>query len=55
VVGRKIVIDVSDKLFLEGVELHEDFKFVGVSLDLVMICYVLEYLNDLVIFLMEVC
>ena len=45
-VGRKIVIDVSDKAMPEGVELHEDFKSIGASPDLVMICHVLEHLND---------
>jgi len=53
-VGRKIVIDVSDKPLLEGVELHEDFKSVGASPDLVMICHVLEHLNDPVTLLTEV-
>lgn len=53
-VGRKIVIDVSDKAMPEGVELHEDFKSIGASPDLVMICHVLEHLNDPVALLSEV-
>jgi len=53
-VGRKIVIDVSAKPLLKGVELHEDFKSIGASPDLVMICHVLEHLNDPVTLLREV-
>src|SRR5450631_2029707 len=53
-VDRKIVIDVSGKPMLEGVELYEDLKSIGVSPDLVMICHVLEHLNDPVALLREV-
>jgi SAM-dependent methyltransferase len=53
-VGRKIVIDVSAKPLLKGVELHEDFESIGVSPDLVMICHVLEHLNDPVALLRKV-
>jgi Methyltransferase domain len=54
-VGRKIVIDVSGKPMLAGVELYEDLKSLGTSPDLVMICHVLEHLNDPVALLREVC
>jgi SAM-dependent methyltransferase len=53
-VGRRIVIDVSDKAMPEGVELHEDLKSIGDSPDLVMICHVLEHLNDPIALLGEV-
>jgi SAM-dependent methyltransferase len=45
-VGRKIVIDVSGKPMLEGVERYQDLESLGASPDLVMICHVLEHLND---------
>jgi len=53
-VDRKIVIDVSSKPVLEGVELYDDLKSIGASPDLVMICHVLEHLNDPVALLREV-
>jgi SAM-dependent methyltransferase len=52
--NRKIVIDVSDKLMPDGVELLKDFNSIGASPDLVMICHVLEHLNDPVGLLTEV-
>jgi SAM-dependent methyltransferase len=53
-VGRKIVVDVSGKPLLAGVELHEDFESVGAHPDLVMICHVLEHLNNPLTLLGEV-
>lgn len=52
-VGEKIVIDVSGKPLPTGVVLREDFKSIGASPDLVMICHVLEHLNDPVTLLRE--
>lgn len=53
-VDRKIVIDLSDKPLLDGVELYEDLPSIGASPDLVMICHVLEHLNDPVSLLRQV-
>jgi SAM-dependent methyltransferase len=53
-VDRKIVIEVSGKPMLEGVELYEDLGSIGVSPDLVMVCHVLEHLNDPAALLREV-
>jgi len=53
-VDRKIVIDVSSKPLLEGVELHADFGSIGADPDLIMVCNVLEHLNDPVTLLGEV-
>jgi SAM-dependent methyltransferase len=53
-VGRKVVIDLSNRPLREGVELREDLRSIGASPDLVMVCHVLEHLNDPVALLREV-
>ena len=44
--GRRIVIDVSAKPLLDGVESLPNFGAIGDAPDLVMICHVLEHLNE---------
>jgi SAM-dependent methyltransferase len=51
---RKVVVDVSGQPLREGIESCEDLKSLQGTPDLVMICHVLEHLNDPVALLREV-